>query len=60
MHLKIQKIHSEHVSFNTRRGRYDEVHYSFEKGGPYYTGNIAETYKKGQEIEALIKVRIIY
>ena len=35
---------------------YDHLHYSFEKGGPYYTGKIVENYKKGQTIEALIRV----
>ena len=37
---------------------YDFVHYSFEKGGPYYTGKIVETYKKGQTIEVLIEVGV--
>ncbi len=36
---------------------YDNYHFSFEKGGPYYTGRIVETYKKGQTIEALIEVK---
>ena len=35
---------------------YDRIHYSFEKGGPIYTGKIVETYKKGQTIEALLRV----
>jgi hypothetical protein len=38
--------------------KYDFVHYSFEKGGPYYTGKIVETYKKGQTIEVLIEVGV--
>ncbi len=36
--------------------KYDFVHYSFEKGSPYYTGKIVETYKKGQTIEVLLEV----
>lgn len=32
------------------------THSSFEKGGPYYTGKIAETYSKGQTIEALVQI----
>jgi len=38
--------------------KYDFVHYSFEKGGPYYTGKIVETYKKGQTIEVLLEVGV--
>ena len=32
-------------------GHYNETHFSFEKGGPYYTGKIAATYKKGQVVK---------
>jgi len=39
---------------------YDFVHYSFEKGGPYYTGKIVETYKKGQTIEVLLEVSMYF
>lgn len=35
---------------------YNKTHYSFEKGGPYYTGKIVKTYKKGATVEALIKI----
>lgn len=30
--------------------------YSFEKGSPMYTGETIRTYKKGQIVEAMIRV----
>ena len=54
-------IYYDNVTSNFRviipSQKYDEIHYSFEKGGPYYTGQIAETYKKGQTIEVHTGVR---
>ena len=44
------------VRHSTPDFNYDRIHYSFEKGGPIYTGKIVETYKKGQTIEALLRV----
>ena len=35
---------------------YGRVHYSLEKGGPYYTEQIVENYKKGDTIQDLIRV----
>jgi len=48
---------SYNIKFRTGPGTfYDKIHYSFEKGGPYYTGQIAQVYSKGQTAEVLLLV----
>ncbi len=51
------------VIFDGRRtaegGFYNQTHFSFEKGGPFYTGKIAATYKRGQVVQTgLLVIKI--
>ena len=50
-----QDIYIPHNPWHTWK-----TYYSFEKGSRYYTGKIVATYKKGQTIEAVVKVDLIF
>ncbi len=38
---------------------YNQTHFSFEKGGPFYTGKIAATFKKGQVVPTRFIVKML-